>query len=58
MVETYLGLAVHKSSMKNKPKPQAKSSNSTELSNHTWNLKDKGIDKVREKSGRVISAQY
>ena len=50
-VETYLGLAsttwkarlaVHKSSMKNKPKPQAKSSNSTELSNHTWDLKDKG----------------
>ena len=52
-VETYVGLAsttwkarfnVHTASMKNKPKPQAKSSNSTELSNHTWDLKDKGID--------------
>ena len=51
-VETYVGLAfttwkerfnVHTASMKNKPKPQAKSSNSTELSNHTWVLKDKGI---------------
>ena len=30
--------------MKNKAKPQAKSPNSTELSNHTWDLKDKGID--------------
>ena len=51
--ETYTGLAsidwkkrlaVHKSSIKNRPKPAAKSSNSTELSNHTWELKDKNID--------------
>ena len=35
---------VHKTSIKNRPKPGAKSSNSTELSNHTWELKDKKID--------------
>ena len=52
-VQTYTGLAstdwkarlaVHKSSMKHKPKPNAKSSNSTELSNHTWELKEKNIE--------------
>ena len=51
-VETYIGLAsttwkarlaVHKSSMTHRPKPQAKSKNGTELSTHTWKLKDKGI---------------
>ena len=36
-------LAVHKSSIRHRPKPGAKSSNSTELSNHTWDLKDKNI---------------
>ena len=30
--------------MKHKPKPNAKSSNSTELSNHTWELKEKNIE--------------
>ena len=52
-VETYTGLAsttwkarlaVHKTSMKHKPNPQAKSQNGTELSTHTWELKDKGIE--------------
>ena len=52
-VETYTGLAstnwkarlaVHTSSFKNKPKPNAKSSNSTELSNHTWELKESNIE--------------
>ena len=51
-VETYIGLAstnwkarlaVHKSSFKHKSKPGAKSSNSTELSNHIWDLKDNNI---------------
>ena len=51
-VETYIGLAsttwkarlaVHKTSMKHKPNPQAKSQNGTELSTHTWKLKDQGI---------------
>ena len=51
-VETYIGLAsttwkerlaVHKSSIKHRPKPQAKSQNGTELSTHTWKLKDQGI---------------
>ena len=51
-VETYIGLAsttwkarlaVHKSSMNHRPKPQAKSQNSTELSTHTWKLKDQGL---------------
>ena len=49
-VQTYTGLAstdwksrlaVHKASFKHKPKPGAKSSNSTELSNHVWELKEK-----------------
>ena len=52
-VETYTGLAsttwkarlgVHKTSIKHKPNPQAKSQNGTELSTHTWELKDKGIE--------------
>ena len=52
-VQTYTGLAstdwkarlgVHKSSFKHKPKPNAKSSNGTELSKHTWELKDKNIE--------------
>ena len=52
-VQTYTGLAstewkkrlaVHKSSIRHRAKPGAKSSNSTELSNHTWDLKDKKID--------------
>ena len=51
-VETYIGLAstswkarlaVHKSSFKHKSKPGAKSSNSTELSNHIRDLKDNNI---------------
>ena len=51
-VETYTGLAstnwkarlaVHNSSFNHRPKPGAKSSNSTELSNHIWTLKDKKI---------------
>ena len=51
-VQTYTGLAstdwksrlaVHKTSFKHKPKPGAKSSNSTELSNHVWELKEKEI---------------
>ena len=53
-VETYTGLAstnwkarlaVHKSSFNHRPKPGEKSSNSTELSNHIWTLKDKKIKK-------------
>ena len=52
-VQTYTGLAstnwkarlaVHKSSFKHKPKPNAKSSNGTELSKHTWELKEKNIE--------------
>ena len=52
-VQTYTGLAstdwksrlaVHKTSFKHKPKPGAKSSNSTELSNHVWELNDKKIN--------------
>ena len=52
-VQTYTGLAstywksrlaVHKSSFKHKPKPAAKSSNSTELSNHVWELKEKTMN--------------
>ena len=49
-VKTYTGLAstywksrlaVHKAFLKHKPKPGAKSSNSTELSIHVWELKEK-----------------
>ena len=52
-VETYIGLAstdwkkrlgVHKTSFKHKPKPGAKSSNATELSNHIWKLKEQNIE--------------
>ena len=51
--ETYIGLAstdwkarlgVHKSSFKHKPKPEAKSSNGTELSTHVWELKEQHIE--------------
>ena len=50
--ETYIGLAstswkarlaVHTSSFKHRVKPGAKSQNSTELSKHIWELKDKQI---------------
>ena len=52
-VETYTGLAstewkkrlaVHRTSFKHKPKPGAKSSNGTELSNHIWKLKEQDIE--------------
>ena len=52
-MQTYTGLAstewkkrlaVHKSSIRHRAKPGAKSANSTELSNHTWDLTDKKID--------------
>ena len=52
-VETYTGLAstdwkkrlaVHKTSFKHEPKPGAKSSNATELSNHIWKLKEQNIE--------------
>ena len=51
-VETYTGLTsttwkerrgVHNSSFKHRAKPDAKSSNSTELSKHIWKLKDANI---------------
>ena len=37
-------LGVHKTSFKHKPKPGAKSSNGTELSNHIWKHKDDSIN--------------
>ena len=52
-VETYTGLAstnwkarlaVHKTSIKHKPKPGAKSNNGTELSTHIWELKDQSLN--------------
>ena len=51
-VETYIGLAstnwkarlaVHKSSFTHRVKPGAKSQNTTELSKHIWELKDKKV---------------
>ena len=50
-------LAVHKSSFKHKPKQNFKSSNGTELSKHTWELKEKNIEHT-ETSNILDRAQH